>query len=195
MPTGADWTALAKETFHALDRRDVTDIYQVEWQKASDALMAEHRDAMQAQPKKIRRFLLKTNAVLFGLVKRLTPTRRLVFLVALVLAMIGPIRIRSGEHVALSADFQIVAVALLTLLLALELVDKIHFRDELFLARDVQSSLLPKELPTVPGFELGAFNRIANTVGGSWPAIRRSCGSTRPVRSWRRSARARIRSA
>lgn len=166
MPTGTDWADLAKETFRALDRRDVTDIYAVEWQKASDALMAEHRDAIQAQPKKLKRFFLEANAILFGLVKRLTPTRRLVFLVALILAMIGPIRLRSGKHLVLSADLQMISIVLLTLLLAMELVDKIQFRDELFLARDVQSSLIPKELPALPGFELGAFNRIANTVGG-----------------------------
>ncbi len=51
-------------------------------------------------------------------------------------------------------------------LLALELVDKIRFRDELELARELQASLLPKTLPDLPAFELGAWNRIANTVGG-----------------------------
>jgi len=48
----------------------------------------------------------------------------------------------------------------------MELVDKINYRDELDLARELQSSLIPKTLPAPPGFELGAYNRIANMVGG-----------------------------
>src|SRR5262249_45896388 len=46
------------------------------------------------------------------------------------------------------------------------LVDKINYRDELELARDLQASLIPKALPAVWGLEIGAYNRIANTVGG-----------------------------
>jgi sigma-B regulation protein RsbU (phosphoserine phosphatase) len=48
----------------------------------------------------------------------------------------------------------------------MELVDKINYRDELELARELQSSLIPKALPSLPGYELGAYNRIANMVGG-----------------------------
>ena len=48
----------------------------------------------------------------------------------------------------------------------MELVDKINYRDELELARDLQASLIPRELPGGTAFELGAHNEIANTVGG-----------------------------
>jgi len=58
------------------------------------------------------------------------------------------------------------SITLLTLLLAMELVDKINYRDELELARELQSSLIPKVLPAAPGYEIGAYNRIANMVGG-----------------------------
>ena len=34
------------------------------------------------------------------------------------------------------------------------------------MARQLQAELVPQSLPAVPGFELGAFNRVANTVGG-----------------------------
>src|SRR5947207_1580406 len=37
-------------------------------------------------------------------------------------------------------------------------------RDEI--ERELQSSLIPKTPPAPPGFELGAYNRIANMVGG-----------------------------
>src|SRR5262249_13072452 len=51
-------------------------------------------------------------------------------------------------------------------LLAMELVDKINYRDELELARDLQASLIPKTLPSPHGLDIGAYNHIANTVGG-----------------------------
>jgi serine phosphatase RsbU (regulator of sigma subunit) len=68
--------------------------------------------------------------------------------------------------VEFDSGFLSIASLLLTLLLAMELVDKINYRDELELARDLQGSLIPKELPSPPGFQLGAHNEIANTVGG-----------------------------
>ncbi|MGE5275601.1 MAG: PP2C family protein-serine/threonine phosphatase, partial [Acidobacteriota bacterium] len=52
------------------------------------------------------------------------------------------------------------------LLLAMELVDKINYRDELELARELQASLIPRQLPRPPGLELAAHNEIANMVGG-----------------------------
>jgi sigma-B regulation protein RsbU (phosphoserine phosphatase) len=58
------------------------------------------------------------------------------------------------------------AAVLLLLLLAMELVDKINYRDELELARELQASLIPKTLPRPAGLELGAHNEIANLVGG-----------------------------
>ncbi len=62
--------------------------------------------------------------------------------------------------------FITLSLAFLFVLVALELVDKLHFRDELILARDLQADLVPASLPETPSFELAGFNRVANTVGG-----------------------------
>ena len=48
----------------------------------------------------------------------------------------------------------------------MELVDKINYRDELELARELQASLVPQVLPQSPVFEIAAHNEIANMVGG-----------------------------
>jgi serine phosphatase RsbU (regulator of sigma subunit) len=42
----------------------------------------------------------------------------------------------------------------------------VKFRDELQLARDLQASLIPHTMPSTPQWDIAAFNRIANTVGG-----------------------------
>jgi hypothetical protein len=171
LPGKAEWSSLAKETFHALDRQDVADLYSVEWRLAKDELIAEYKESIASERRGWMRWIRKTNAVLYGLVKRLAPARRLLFAVALFVAALGDITFRSGDRashvgVALRIDFHIFAFLVLTLLLGMELVDKIQLRDELFLARDLQADLVPRVVPETPGFELGAYNRIANTVGG-----------------------------
>jgi serine phosphatase RsbU (regulator of sigma subunit) len=108
------------------------------------------------------------SAILYGLAKRLAPHRRIIFLIAFVwffLCLIGVTTQRGSLHlwpfVEMGATF-----LLMTLLLAMELADKIKIRDELELARDLQAGLIPKVMPETDEYEIAAFNRIANTVGG-----------------------------
>src|ERR1700693_4933956 len=150
MPRGKDWIELVRATFRSVGREEISGLYVREWRHAKEKLTAEDRDEIDREPKRLKRFLKSANAVLFGLSQRLAPARRVLF--GAVLLFI---------NVLLPAS-----ITPLTLLLAMELVDKINYRDELDLARELQASLIPKTLPSPPGFELGAYNRIANMVGG-----------------------------
>lgn len=49
-----------------------------------------------------------------------------------------------------------------------QLEEKRKMEHELDVARDIQSSLLPKTLPSVPGLEMAAFSRAARKVGGDY---------------------------
>src|SRR5262249_8109711 len=113
--------------------------------------------------------------------KRLAPARRVLFLVVLTLFILSlggshyeheqesvhhGVRTTTRYTVDLDSTFLSVASALLVFLLAMELVDKINYRDELELARALQASLIPKTLPSPHGLDIGAYNHIANTVGG-----------------------------
>jgi len=181
MPSGKDWIALVKSTFRAVGRKDLSTLYRRDWHNALAKLTAESQDEIERSRGRIRRFFRRSNAVLFGLARRLSPPRRVllaVALVALVLSLQGPAHFTQKEEIRhgvrrtsvteLFFDNGWLFVALLAVgsLLAMELVDKINYRDELELARDLQASLIPKQLPDVPGWEIGASNRIANTVGG-----------------------------
>ena len=182
MPSRRDWVELLRGTFSAVGREDITGLYSREWRLAQEMLTAEDQARPAAKPGgRVRRFLRTTNSVLFGLAKRLAPARRVVFLVVLlclVMSMCGPNFHRSDskvEHgvrrttsytVDFDSSFLFASTVLLGLLLGMELVDKINFRDELELARDLQASLIPKEMPQTPAFAAGAHNEIANTVGG-----------------------------
>ena len=49
-----------------------------------------------------------------------------------------------------------------------QLEEKRKMEHELDVAQEIQASLLPKTLPTVPGFEMAAFSRAARKVGGDY---------------------------
>jgi serine phosphatase RsbU (regulator of sigma subunit) len=60
------------------------------------------------------------------------------------------------------------AFAIVNLLLALELANKLTTRDELEIAREIQVSLQPQILPEIPGLGLSAYSRPARIVGGDF---------------------------
>jgi serine phosphatase RsbU (regulator of sigma subunit) len=181
MPRGKDWIELVRSTFRSVGREEMSGLWVREWRNAREKLTAEDHAEIEKERKRTKRFFKTANAVLFGLSKRLAPARRVLFgavLVFILLSIQGPFVSRhtrqTGDGVRRTSEYRLYfdngmllfSITLLTLLLAMELVDKINYRDELELARELQSSLIPKTLPTPPGFELGAYNRIANMVGG-----------------------------
>ena len=167
MPTRQDWKTLAKETYHALDQREVSDLYSVEWRKAVRVFLSEYREEIEGEKVRWKRGLRRANALLFGITRKLAPGRRLLLAFAILFTLLGVVSFGSVAVGGKQDFFYIVlAVLLLFVLVALELVDKLHFRDELLLARDLQADLVPQTLPETPAFELAGFNRVANTVGG-----------------------------
>lgn len=169
MGTPRAWAELARETIEKLDSRDVADLYTVEWADARGVLLSEHREAIEREQSGFRRGLLKSSALLHGLVRRLSPVRRLVVAFVLLGALVSFVKLLGGgwpSDASGTVLTLLLCLFLLLVLLGLELVDKLRFRDELVMARQLQAELVPQVLPVVPGWELGAFNRVANTVGG-----------------------------
>jgi stage II sporulation SpoE-like protein len=180
MPSGQDWIDLVRSTFHAVGREDLSGLYVLDWPQAKAKLTAGFGEELARPGGRVKRFLRTANAVLFGLSKRLAPARRVLFglvLTCILFSMQGPttfhtVRVSGGvrrvsEYGLYFDNFLLwVALVLMGLLLAMELVDKINYRDELELARDLQASLIPKELPQTAGLELSAHTEIANMVGG-----------------------------
>jgi sigma-B regulation protein RsbU (phosphoserine phosphatase) len=167
MPVWRDWKELGRETFRSVTREDVAHLWREEWRDARRQLVTEQRQEIEDEPRRWKRILRTINAVVFGLTRRLQPARRIVFAIALVFFIFGFDVSFSREKWSVSVSGGgLIAFLLMLLLLALELVDKIRFRDELELARELQASLLPKTLPETPSYEIAAWNRIANLVGG-----------------------------
>lgn len=165
-----DWAGLLRETVLTVDSEEVKGLYSVHWRDAGAELTADFRDAIEREPKRWKRGLMTANAGLFGLTRRLSPPRRLLFAFAFLLALWGAFHVFSSgdwpDRAIASVIVLALAFALLLALIGMELVDKLRFRDELVMARELQAEIVPHVLPQVPGYELGAFNRVANTVGG-----------------------------
>ncbi|HUP47248.1 MAG TPA: PP2C family protein-serine/threonine phosphatase [Thermoanaerobaculia bacterium] len=163
-----DWVDLGKKTFHSLSPNDVTGLYALEWPETKRMLIADHRTAIDQEPRRVKRWVRTLSAIFYGLAKRLAPHRRVLFVVSQIAFFACLISIFSNManppvwvFIELTATF-----LMMTVLLAMELIDKIKIRDELVLARDLQASLIPKTLPQTAEYEIAAYNHIANTVGG-----------------------------
>ena len=163
-----DWLDLGRSTISSLNSDDVANLYSLEWPETKKMLMAEHRQAIEQDRKAWRRGLRPVSAIFYGLAKKLAPHRRLLFAAAFIafFLCLANVMARSGDRkvwifIEIAATFLV-----MVLLLAMELIDKVKFRDELQLARDLQASLIPHQMPRLPEWEIAAFNRIANTVGG-----------------------------
>ena len=101
-----------------------------------------------------------------GLAAKLAPPRRLLFVAAMVMAVLGLLKAgpaSGGGEVLLFAS-----VVTLVFLLGLELVDRVRVRDELEVARQLQRELLPQGALLVPGFATAHSYRTANEVGGDY---------------------------
>jgi phosphoserine phosphatase RsbU/P len=115
-------------------------------------------------------------AFFVGLSSKLSPARRMLFSVSVLLAVVGMLSIRFrgtlDSGVGFNVDFSplwfVLSIAGLGLLLTLELVDRLQVRDELEVARELQQALLPNQDPTLPGWRLAHSYRTANTVGGDY---------------------------
>jgi hypothetical protein len=123
----------------------------------------------------LRRFFANVHIVFRGMLEKLSPARRLLFLVASVSFVLGLIQIRgqssSGVVIDISPFWVILSSGLFVFLLALELVDRVLVRDELDVARQLQRELLPAQAPEVPGYGFALSYRTANEVGGDYYAV------------------------
>lgn len=170
MAGARDWISLAQMTVRALERRHVTELVSLEWPEAQRRLLAGRAEEIDAEPRRLKRWFRFASAILYGLVERLAPQRRVIFVMSLFALAMSIFALAAQEswqeptfliYAGFAAAFLGVSA-----LLAMELIDKLKFRDELEIARELQAQLVPHQLPEIPGWELAAFNEVANTVGG-----------------------------
>jgi sigma-B regulation protein RsbU (phosphoserine phosphatase) len=125
--------------------------------------LSEERRQRLAGMGRLRRWLHRGAWLLKSLFLNLTPARR----VLLALAMLLCVRVQwHGDGHSVQIDFGGFPIVLFLLLLMLELKDKLVAKSELQAGRVVQQALLPKEAPQVAGWDVWISTRPANEVGG-----------------------------
>jgi hypothetical protein len=156
------------------DWRYVRDDIRPGWRQMLRSTMAEvkefyltpaHRQRLAGMGP-VRRGLWMAGWLLKSLFLKLTPLRRFIFLVALVLLLSSPRLATTGGGTQVSADGSMFGAFLLVCLLLLELKDKLLARHELEAGRSVQRALMPERCPELAGWDVWLYTRPANDVGG-----------------------------
>jgi hypothetical protein len=152
--------------------RELPRLWSRDWKRAYGILTRDH--PKEEAPKGwFRRTWYHTKTLFLELSYKLTPPRRILFVLCLILALlgleteqVGPVEdeIEVYRHPVLI----FVSVIGLVFLLILELADRVVFRDELEVARQLQRDLLPKKAPEVEGYEFAFSYSSANTIGGDY---------------------------
>ncbi|HXV77632.1 MAG TPA: PP2C family protein-serine/threonine phosphatase, partial [Candidatus Polarisedimenticolaceae bacterium] len=138
------------------------------WQELKDLYhfyLDEDDRARLAGMGRLRRAFMLLGWLFKSLLRKLSPGRRLMLLIAMVFTVMGDtsfVVVGWGFR----ADFRPWAVLFVTIVLMLELKDKLVARDEIQIAREVQLALLPRENPSLPGWSVWCYSRPANDVGG-----------------------------
>jgi len=118
---------------------------------------------------RVGRLFYRARILFLGLAYKLSPPRRLVFAICMVLAVWGMVDLDINSAPSLQIGLlSLLSIAGLVFLLVLELADRVVVRDELEVARELQREILPVEAPDIEGYSFAFSYRTANTIGGDY---------------------------
>jgi sigma-B regulation protein RsbU (phosphoserine phosphatase) len=106
-------------------------------------------------------------ALFQAMLMKLSPARRVLLLVAIVLIAFQP-DIHWGARGEASLRFGGFGIIILFVLLAVELADRVTMKRDLEIAREIQQWLVPEVAPKVEGMEIAFATRPQNTVAGDY---------------------------
>ena len=121
------------------------------------------KTALKDRPPEKRSFkssLKVIREIFVSFLMQLTPARRFFYGLSVCGFVLGMI--------AAKGVWVLCAFIILNYLLALELANKLTTRDELEIAREIQVSLEPKQLPEFPGLSISFSSKPAKIVGGDF---------------------------
>ncbi len=129
-------------------------------------LVDEQRRQRLGQMNVFKRFFVTAWWMLKGLFFRLTPVRRLIFVIGLLFILFSRSVIYDDGGVHVESETSVAGILCIILVLMLELKDKLLAKEELEAGRAVQNALAPPRSPELPGWKLWLYTRSANEVGG-----------------------------
>jgi hypothetical protein len=130
-----------------------------DYRELRDFMVNEQREKRLKEMKPLKRSFFIGWWFLEGLILKLTPARRILLLVAVLLMIADPTQnSNNGAH--------LIAGLVFLFIIMLELKDKLLAHEELEAGHAVQNALMPERTPQVAGWGLWLFTRSANEVGG-----------------------------
>ncbi len=115
-----------------------------------------------------RRARRVAKGLFWAMMMKLSPARRLLCLIALVLLVFAGFDVRYGNFEMQMPNLAFLGGIVLLILLALELADRVTMKRDLEIAREIQGWLMPGAPPRVPGVDIAFATRPANTVAGDY---------------------------
>jgi phosphoserine phosphatase RsbU/P len=134
-----------------------------------------------------KRLPLRLRRVFIAFTLKLPPARRVLYVGALVIALVGLLQLFRGFAVVdlpLGTPFfrvgvpmpvwargtlaLLVSLVLVNLLVLMEVADRLSLKGELEIAREIQLAMLPTGTYVEPGLQICGVTRPANTVGGDF---------------------------
>jgi hypothetical protein len=115
-----------------------------------------------------RRPLRVAGQLFWAMMNKLTPARRVLFLVAVLLLVFSGFQFQVVNNGHVEYKWEFFAAILFLFLLALELADKVIMKRDLEIAREIQTWLVPSEPPAIPDAEVAFWTRPQNSVAGDY---------------------------
>lgn len=125
----------------------------------------------QAGQSRRQRVWYMTKALFWAIIEKLSPARRVLLLLGLILLFFSAgvsYSDKAGEIHVFSLDLRLVGGLLIFVVLLLELSDRVVMKRDLEIAKDIQSWLLPGAPLQIPGYGIAYATRPANTVAGDY---------------------------
>jgi phosphoserine phosphatase RsbU/P len=123
-------------------------------------------EAIKQHKSRFKRLRLSVWALFKAMLMKLSPSRRVLLLIAVVLLLFNQhFRLGNGD---VDLDFAWLGTLILFVLLALELGDRVTMKRDLEIAREIQQWLVPNEPPQIPGIDIAFATRPQNTVAGDY---------------------------
>src|SRR6266576_1706916 len=106
--------------------------------------------------------------IFWAMLMKMTPARRVLLLLALVMLLMSGFTFQLGHNVSVQFKVELFAALIFLLLLSLELADKVTMKRDLEIAREIQMWLVPSEPPEVAGADIAFATRPQNSVAGDY---------------------------
>ncbi len=137
-----------------------------DFEELREYMLEEERRKRLKEMGVVKRWVLLAWWLLKSMFFKLTPARRIILVVGILLVVFSRTIIYVDKHVQVQPDTNGMGILAILFVLMLELKDKLVAHDELRAGRAVQQALMPQQDPRVPGWDLWLFTRSANEVGG-----------------------------